>query len=249
MLYKFDDDRHGSVVAKEKLESLELYLALHYPESDIPKPARKLFAANSIRIIPDAYSQPVKIFPVNNPISDRPINLTNSILRSATPCHTEYLQAIAFQMTEVETALNRGLGNLRQRINETGAIITHDPLPIVMADSTQMMQLLDEVTFIGKADSGRLGFEVICLDLEAFCRQMFDEVRLIANDKHLTLVFASFGQSDEALWDESLLRHILGNLLSNAIKYSLPGGIVSFELIGQEKAVIFRVQDWGIYDA
>ncbi|MEH2054683.1 MAG: ATP-binding protein [Nostoc sp.] len=91
MLYKFDDDGHGSVVAEEKLESLEPYLGLHYPESDIPKPAKKLFAVNSIRIIPDSSSEPVKIFPVNNPISDRPIDLTNSILRSPAPCHLEYL--------------------------------------------------------------------------------------------------------------------------------------------------------------
>ncbi|MDM9585313.1 hybrid sensor histidine kinase/response regulator [Nostoc sp. GT001] len=119
-------------------------------------------------------------------------------------------------------------------------------LKMIRSAIKNMAKLLDEVTFIGKADSGRLGFEVICLDLEAFCRQMVDEVRLIANDKQLTLVFASFGQLDDALWDESLLRHILGNLLSNAIKYSLPGGMVRFELIGQEKAVIFRVQDWGI---
>ncbi len=91
MLYKFDDDEHGSVVAEEKLESLEPYFGLHYPASDIPQPARKLFASNSIRIIPDSSSEPVKVFPVNNPISDRPIDLTNSILRSAAPCHIEYL--------------------------------------------------------------------------------------------------------------------------------------------------------------
>ncbi|WP_442949667.1 ATP-binding protein [Nostoc sp.] len=91
MLYKFDDDEHGSVVAEEKLESLEPYFGLHYPASDIPEPARKLFASNSIRIIPDSSSEPVKVFPVNNPISDRPIDLTNSILRSAAPCHIEYL--------------------------------------------------------------------------------------------------------------------------------------------------------------
>ncbi|MDZ7993497.1 MAG: hybrid sensor histidine kinase/response regulator [Nostoc sp. EfeVER01] len=119
-------------------------------------------------------------------------------------------------------------------------------LKMIRSAIKNMAKLLDEVTFIGKADSGNMGFEVICLDLEAFCRQMVDEVRLIANDKQLTLVFASFGQLNDALWDESLLRHILGNLLSNAIKYSLPGGMVRFELIGQEKAVIFRVQDWGI---
>jgi chemotaxis family two-component system sensor kinase Cph1 len=45
MLYKFDDDGHGSVIAEEKLESQEPYLGLHYPESDIPKPARKLFTS------------------------------------------------------------------------------------------------------------------------------------------------------------------------------------------------------------
>lgn len=91
MLYKFDDDGHGSVVAEEKIASLESYLGLHYPESDIPKPARKLFISNSIRSIPAASSEPVQIFPANNPVSDRPIDLTNSILRSAAPCHLEYL--------------------------------------------------------------------------------------------------------------------------------------------------------------
>ncbi|MBE9007555.1 GAF domain-containing protein [Fortiea sp. LEGE XX443] len=91
MLYKFDDDGHGSVIAEEKIASLEPYLGLHYPESDIPKPARKLFASNSIRIIPDANAEPVQLIPAINPVSQRPLDLTNSILRSPASCHTEYL--------------------------------------------------------------------------------------------------------------------------------------------------------------
>jgi len=91
MLYKFDDDGHGSIIAEEKIESLEPYLGLHYPESDIPKPARELFISNSIRLIPDASSQPVDIFPINNPLTEHPVDLTKSSLRSATSCHREYL--------------------------------------------------------------------------------------------------------------------------------------------------------------
>ncbi|UKO98189.1 sensor histidine kinase [Nostoc sp. UHCC 0870] len=91
MLYKFDDDGHGSVVAEEKIASLEPYLGLHYPESDIPKPARKLFISNSIRLIPDAQAEAVQMLPVKNPVSDRPPDLTNSILRSAASCHLDYL--------------------------------------------------------------------------------------------------------------------------------------------------------------
>jgi chemotaxis family two-component system sensor kinase Cph1 len=85
MLYKFDADGHGKVLAEEKLEHLESYLGLHYPESDIPKPARKLFASNWIRLIPDAHAEPVDLFPAHS------VDLTRSILRSASPCHLEYL--------------------------------------------------------------------------------------------------------------------------------------------------------------
>ena len=63
-------------------------------------------------------------------------------------CNVDTL-GITFQVTEVETALNRTLKNLRQRIAETGAIITHDPLPAVMADETQLIQLF--LNLIGNA--------------------------------------------------------------------------------------------------
>ena len=91
MLYKFDEDDHGAVIAEEKLDHLEPYLDLHFPASDIPKPARKLFGSNWIRIIPDAYGSPVELYPATHPSSDRPVDLTLSILRSAFPCHLEYL--------------------------------------------------------------------------------------------------------------------------------------------------------------
>ncbi len=91
MLYKFDEDGHGSVIAEEKLESMEPYLGLHYPESDIPKVARKLFSSNWIRLIPDAHGQLAEILSADNPISQEPLDLTHSILRSASSCHLEYL--------------------------------------------------------------------------------------------------------------------------------------------------------------
>ncbi|MTJ16749.1 MULTISPECIES: ATP-binding protein [unclassified Dolichospermum] len=92
MLYKFSDDGHGSVIAEEKIATLESYLGLHYPESDIPQPARQLFLENSIRIIPDTNVQlSAELFPKINPVSGKPIDLTNSILRSPAPCHLEYL--------------------------------------------------------------------------------------------------------------------------------------------------------------
>lgn len=91
MLYKFDEDDHGEVIAEDKLESLEPYLGLHYPASDIPLPARRLFSSNYIRLIPDAKATPVELLPTQHPLNDTSLDLTHSILRSASPCHLEYL--------------------------------------------------------------------------------------------------------------------------------------------------------------
>jgi len=91
MLYKFDSDGHGEVVAEDKLDEMESYMGLHFPESDIPSTARKMFVSNWIRVIPDATADPVDLYPAFNPISDQPIDLTLSILRSPYPCHLEYL--------------------------------------------------------------------------------------------------------------------------------------------------------------
>jgi signal transduction histidine kinase len=109
-----------------------------------------------------------------------------------------------------------------------------------------MAQILDEVSFLGRADSGKLFCEFQILNLEIFCRQLIEEAQLSLKEKQLSLVFTNVGELDEALWDESLLRHIFSNLLSNAIKYSPPSRIIRFELIGQEKKVIFQIHDEGI---
>ncbi|MEO0986943.1 MAG: ATP-binding protein [Cyanobacteria bacterium J06639_14] len=91
MLYRFDQDGHGEVMAEDKIPEMESYMGLHFPESDIPKPARKLFLSNWIRTIPDATSEPVDLYPALNPQTNQPTDLTLSILRSPFPCHLEYL--------------------------------------------------------------------------------------------------------------------------------------------------------------
>jgi PAS domain S-box-containing protein len=54
-----------------------------------------------------------------------------------------------FQPTDLTALLGEVLANLRAAIQESGAIITHDPLPTVMADHTQLMQLFQNL--IGNA--------------------------------------------------------------------------------------------------
>ena len=51
--------------------------------------------------------------------------------------------------TDCETILNQSLNNLKVAIEEKGAVVTHDPLPTVMAESPQLGQLFQNL--IGNA--------------------------------------------------------------------------------------------------
>jgi light-regulated signal transduction histidine kinase (bacteriophytochrome) len=91
MIYRFQPDESGAVIAEEKAEELKPYLGLHYPASDIPKQARDLYLRNRIRLIPDAGYASAPIAPPLNPLSGRPLDLSFAALRAVSPLHIEYL--------------------------------------------------------------------------------------------------------------------------------------------------------------
>jgi light-regulated signal transduction histidine kinase (bacteriophytochrome) len=94
MIYRFAEDKHGEVIAEATVRS-DSFLGLHYPASDIPDPARRHFALNVIRIIPDINAVPVPILTRTGSIADEasgtPLDLTFSKLRAVAPVHVEYL--------------------------------------------------------------------------------------------------------------------------------------------------------------
>lgn len=92
MIYKFDEEWNGQVIAEEREEGMESWLGLHYPASDIPKQARELFFKNRVRIISDVNYTPVEITPQFSPITNEPLDLSKSKLRGVSPIHIEYLQ-------------------------------------------------------------------------------------------------------------------------------------------------------------
>ena len=92
MVYQFDPEGNGAVIAEDKAEKLSPFLGLNYPSSDIPKQARQLYALNWLRLIPDINYKPVPIVSGKNAVTTQPRDLSFSVLRSVSPIHIEYLQ-------------------------------------------------------------------------------------------------------------------------------------------------------------
>ncbi|WP_263971137.1 PAS domain S-box protein [Leptolyngbya sp. PCC 6406] len=108
-----------------------------------------------------------------------------------------------------------------------------------------MVQLLDDILTISRAETGKLEFNPQWLDLEKFCRNFIDEIRLGDASNH-ALEFSCEGQWQKVYMDEKLLRSILGNILSNAIKYSPKNAQVKCLLNFDKYSSIIQVSDQGI---
>ena len=92
MVYRFDEDWNGRVLAEEKRASMDSYLELYFPASDIPKQARELYRRNWLRFVVDAAYQPARLVPPLDPQTRQPLDLSLSVLRSVSPIHLEYLR-------------------------------------------------------------------------------------------------------------------------------------------------------------
>jgi PAS domain S-box-containing protein len=108
-----------------------------------------------------------------------------------------------------------------------------------------MVQLLDDILTINRAEAGNLAFNPKPLELERYCRHFVEEMCLSAGTCHI-LTFTCQGTSYTIDLDEKLMHSILSNLLSNAIKYSPHGGHIRLTLEFQANTVLLSVQDEGI---
>lgn len=108
MIYRFEPEGHGKVVAQALTGPLPSYSGLNFPGSDIPAQARELYRLNWIRLIPDATYVPVALIPTLRPATGQPLDLSLSTLRSVSPVHCEYLKNMGVRSSMSISLLDGG---------------------------------------------------------------------------------------------------------------------------------------------
>jgi light-regulated signal transduction histidine kinase (bacteriophytochrome) len=108
MVYRFDDDGHGEVLSEQREPHLEPYLGNHYPASDIPQIARRLYQRNRVRVLADVNYAPVALEPRLSPLTGQELDMSLCFLRSMSPIHIQYLQNMGVAATLVVSLMVGG---------------------------------------------------------------------------------------------------------------------------------------------
>ncbi len=110
----------------------------------------------------------------------------------------------------------------------------------------RMIGMLDRVQLIGKTDAQLLSFAPKPTQLAPLCRSIVAEARALCGTAPVVVALELSPDCIDGLFDDNLLRHMVGNLLANAIKYSPNGGSVVLRVFAQDGKTGFEVSDHGI---
>ncbi len=117
---------------------------------------------------------------------------------------------------------------------------------MIEAGVQRMTQMIERVLLVGKVEAQMLAFTPQKTDLKRLCAELVSEARVQQPDRSLVVTLAFSEDMRADLFDEQLLRQILGNLLSNAVKYSPYGGEVTLLVHPEGALTVFDVADQGI---
>ena len=96
MVYQFQPDNSGRVVAEDRKDGTRRYLGLNFPASDIPVQARALYTRSLLRLIADVDDPGAPIVSRDETVAE-PVDLSMSVTRSVSPIHIEYLRNMGVQ--------------------------------------------------------------------------------------------------------------------------------------------------------
>ncbi len=108
MVYRFDPEGHGEVVAEGREPHLEPFLGLNYPASDIPQRARELYLRNKVRVLADVDAVAAPLLPRLHPDSGEDLDMSMAGLRSMSPLHLQYLRNMGVTATLVASLMRGG---------------------------------------------------------------------------------------------------------------------------------------------
>ncbi len=108
MVYKFDPDGHGKIIAEARDPRLESLLGHHYPASDIPQRARELYLRNRLRVLVDVHGEAAPLVPRLSPGSGQELDMSMCHLRSMSPLHLQYLKNMGVTATLVISLVREG---------------------------------------------------------------------------------------------------------------------------------------------
>ncbi|HSX06750.1 MAG TPA: ATP-binding protein [Candidatus Saccharimonadia bacterium] len=151
---------------------------------------------------------------------------------------------------ELRTPLTAIRGNTSIIMKYFQDVLSKEPtLPGMISDihesSTRLIEIVNDFLDVSRIEQGKMSFSFESLDIGEIVRSVFAEMRIVADQKKLSLAFEEKTKPLPKVWaDKNRLTQIVYNLVGNAVKFTEAGGITARASV-EGDVVKLRIIDTG----
>lgn len=114
-----------------------------------------------------------------------------------------------------------------------------------LEETERLSRIVESLLAISRLDAGEARMEPIRFDLAELAASTTEQMRLLAEDRNITLDCQSAGEV-EIEGDRARLKQVIVNLVDNAIKYTADGGTVAVKVsLATDSLAVLEVTDNG----
>lgn len=205
--------------------------------------------------VADKHGKPVKLIWVENDISEQKLAASETRLalereRELNTLKTQFIQMASHEfrtpMASIQTSIDVLKHHAAKALNPENELRRtierhHDR---ILIEIQRMTGILSDVLLTGKLESGNANFNPMLTNPLELIRSIWEEEQLSYIGRKVFI--KSEGSPRLALFDRSLMSHLLKNLLNNAFKYGKPDEVPEVAVVFEPNDVVIRVSDKGI---
>ena len=148
---------------------------------------------------------------------------------------------------ELRTPLTVLQGEL-ESVARTGTSLPaeiRDTIGSALEETHRLTKIVENLLAISRLEAGEARKQLERLDFADLVRSTADQMRLLAEEKHIHLD-CNGAEAVEVDADPARLKQVVVNLLDNAIKYTPESGKVSISVVKQDGRAVLEIADTGI---
>lgn len=157
----------------------------------------------------------------------------------------EFVATVSHELRTPLTSIAASLGllarNAKTQLPESVARL----ITIAHSNSQRLVRLVNDILDIQKIESGKMVFNVVCLDMRRLVEQAIEASHGFAQDYGVSLRLDPNSATGDVTADSDRLTQILTNLISNAVKFSPRGQEVVVAIKSTDSHIRVSVRDHG----
>ena len=182
---------------------------------------------------------------IDNAMLYQKIEQTNIRLKELDKLKDEFVSLASHELRTPMTAIKSYLWMILNKSQTNISPEAKSYLEIAAQETDHLIKLVQNMLTISRIEGQRLELTIESVDLYSIVKQVYDTLKIKAEEKRITFTLLTFPEKLMISGDKEKLSEVFENIVGNALKYTPENGRISVHFTLERNSVAVHVTDSG----